>query len=568
MRTASAADVTAVGAGLYSWLVVLRATAEPAQAPLVRRNLLAFPALLAVLAAQWAFVRSTNFGGADEWLLVDLGSRGILSLPTHNRPLTLLWAALPAALVPHDLRAYWLFEAAYLWGTGSLVFLILRRLLPQQPRLAFLAGLFCMVWAPSDFLRLDTVLLTGYAGFTLGTVLATFLYLESWFRRSPILLAASGLCAVAMSRGAEAIVPLLCVAPLLLVASARERSSRFFLWLSLWGGGVVVAVLAIVIPIVGAGQGSYQSRALGLDPSPLPILVRLRDQFAFHLAPLFGSGLRELAVPAVPVAVAVFAAAFLLRRSLAGGDDEWSARPRALATLMACGLAVAGLGYSAMVLSPAITTPARTQLLSAPGIGLFLAAGACLIAGRLPGRFRDVALALLGGWIVAEGAARTVAMQKQWDEGGSAYPRQRAALAGITAAAPSFAPHTLVLLIDEAGAFPFAFTFRHAVQYLYPDAAIGHVWGARDYLYPGGFTEAGFASTPWPAIRRPWRAFPSLHRYDEMVVFRLTTAARVVLEERWPPELPAAPGTAAYAPRSRIRGSASRPAAHRILAGR
>ena len=56
----------------------------------------------------------TNFGGADEWLLLDLSSRGILGIPYANRPLVLLWQALPARLLPGDLRGFWLFTTLYL----------------------------------------------------------------------------------------------------------------------------------------------------------------------------------------------------------------------------------------------------------------------------------------------------------------------------------------------------------------------------------------------------------------------------------------------------------------------
>ena len=38
-------------------------------------------AIMAVFWAVWAFVPPTNFSGWDEWLVIDLTSRGVLTLP-------------------------------------------------------------------------------------------------------------------------------------------------------------------------------------------------------------------------------------------------------------------------------------------------------------------------------------------------------------------------------------------------------------------------------------------------------------------------------------------------------
>src|SRR6185295_15786174 len=53
---------------------------------------------LAIFGAHYAFVRPTNFGGMDEWLYIDLGSRGIQGIPYANRPLVLMWST-PAAVL-------------------------------------------------------------------------------------------------------------------------------------------------------------------------------------------------------------------------------------------------------------------------------------------------------------------------------------------------------------------------------------------------------------------------------------------------------------------------------------
>ena len=126
-------------------------------------------AFLAVFGAHYAFVRPTNFGGMDEWLLIDLASRGITGIPYANRPLVLMWSMPAPVLWPHNLWAYWVLHGLWLTLAAWSLALLIRRAVPSRPDLAFLAGLLTLVWVPSDFLRLDPVLLTGYSGFTFGS---------------------------------------------------------------------------------------------------------------------------------------------------------------------------------------------------------------------------------------------------------------------------------------------------------------------------------------------------------------------------------------------------------------
>lgn len=524
--------------------------------------------LLAVFAAHFAGVRSTNFGGADEWLYVELASRGVLSLPTHNRPLTLIWAALPSSLWPHHLAAYHLANAAYLFLSGVFLYLVLRRLLPAWPRLAFLAAAFAPTWAPNDYLRLDSVLITGYSGFGFGTVFALFLFFESYFRRSGVLLAASLLVAAAMSRGVEAVLPLLCSAPVLLFAALPRRPRRFWVFGGLWALMAAASLALAAVPLLTPGADSYQAGALGLDPHPLRVGARLLDQYRLHLLPLLDSRAASPHRPEVAAAAAAFLLAYALAARLGfGGAPEPEARGTSLRALglLVLGLALAALGYGVILLSPAVRDAARMQLLSSPGMALALAALVILATRLAPPASRHAVAIALGGFVVAVGTGRTLAMQEEWDGWRSAYPAQHRALSGIVAQAPGLRPHTLVLLLDEAGAFRFAFTFRHAIEYLYGGRATGYVPGAHPYLYPAGFVPDGFLCEPWPAIRGPWGARPTLHGAGEIVVFRASASGNVSLEESWPEGLPPLPDPAAYLPRDRILRAGPRPPAQAIL---
>ncbi|PYQ21817.1 MAG: hypothetical protein DMF79_07230 [Acidobacteria bacterium] len=198
--------------------------------------------------------------------------------------------------------------------------------------------------------------------------------------------------------------------------------------------------------------------------------------------------------------------------------------------------------------------PVRTQFFSAPGIGLLLAASVLLIATPLPVRARPAATALLGAWVVAVGTGRTLALQRAWDAE-SAYPAQRESLLHITAAAPDLAPGTLVVLLQRQKVWPYDFSFRHAVDYLYEGRARGHATGAEPLLYETRFEADGVVSEPAPVLRAPWREAPIRYRYEDVVVFAEDARRRVLLLDEWPEELPPLPPGAAYAPRARLRGS-------------
>ena len=528
-------------------------------------TLAAFAGILAVFASQFAWVRPTNFGGMDEWLYISLASRGVLDIPYANRPFVLLWTVPAAVLRPHDLWSFYLVHAAYLTLSGWLLFLLVRRLSPSRPLLAFLAGVFGATWAPLDFLRLDTVLTTGYSGFTFATLLALCLFTESWVRQRPVLLALAGLLALAAARGFEGVLPLLIAAPVLLLWTGAEKSRRLAFWVLAWEGLMLLAAALVLVPLLRPGPGSYQTSALKLDLHPGAVAGRLLQQYGYHLLPLVSSPPRELADRAVPIAAATFLAAFALVAARAMPAREDGRGRRELALLAALGLLLAGLGYAPFVASASIHTAARTQFLSAPGIGLFLAALFILVASARP-RWGRPALALLGAWVVAVGAGRTVAMQRDWDASRSAYPRQRQALAQLTARVPDTKPNTLIVLIDDAGGWPATFTFRHAVDYLYDGRALGYVSRAIDFLYPTYFLPTGVLCDPWPAIRSSWHVAPTLHRYDQIVVAHVATDGSLDVLPDWPADrLPALPAGARYDPEARIVRGTPPPASRAIL---
>jgi hypothetical protein len=520
------------------------------------RALSASCAILAVFWAQFSWVRATNFGGWDEWLVVDLTYRGIIGLPYQNRPFSLAFALPGSLLSPHGLWGFFLAHGLYLAGGGVLLYLIVRRLAPEQERLALLAGILGPVYAPTDDIRLDVVLTASYAGVTLASLLTLLLLIESFRRRSvPVLIAVAVLGGL-VTRCIEATAGLMVAGPLLLLALPRVDGRAWWRWAITWlvvvGAAAGSAAWPVLFPPPG---GSYQASGLGFDPHPSRVAARVLRQFGFHLIPLVTPVWSELATSAVLLSVAVFLGVWTAISGASKGGDE---DRRAILRLGLIGLLGAALGYGVLALSPSTNGPARTQILSAPGIGLFLASAISWIAGRTGRGARPLA-ALLGAWVIALGTARVGAMQRRWDEVGY-WAAQRQLLSSLVAAAPDFVPDTFVVLLDGTATFPATFTFHHALDYLYQRRAGGLSLGAEPFLYPHAFSTDGLFSIPLESIRVPWREPLRLYRYDQLVVVTALPGGGIRVLEEWPAgPLPVLPPGAAYRPRERIRIARLRP---------
>jgi hypothetical protein len=514
---------------------------------------------LAVLfAVHFWTVKPSNMGGY-EWLNVHLASRGITDFPHTNRPLTLLWHLPPALLWPHDLRAYLVAEWVYFLAAAGLLYALLRYRLPAWPGLALLATTFALTWVPMDHARLQSTVVLGGAGSTLSILGILLLFLESWRRRSTLLLLGAALCALALSRVSEAVLPILFGAPLLLTPPWPWRRLRT--WLLVWWTAILGAAAAVLAGLVG-GANSYQA-SLGFDPHPARVLVRLGLQFWFHLVPLAGSPPRELGEPAVAAAVAVFGLIWW-RSARAGGEAPVSSRGALV--VAGLGLVFAALGYAAFVLGATFVTPERTQVLAAPGIAAAVAGLAYVLASWLPVRTRALALGVLGAWVVAVGTGRTIALQRDWDLHGR-FPAQRALLAELVALAPDVRPHTLVVLLDPARTFPAVYPFRHAVEYVYARRASGLALDVPELFYPYSFGAEGVRIEPLETLRDAWDEPATLYRYDELMVVARRDHGLALLEE-WPRGLPPLPDGARYDPRARVVSSDPRLAARAILAPR
>jgi hypothetical protein len=509
-------------------------------------------------AAEWLFmglafgahywpVRGTNFGGFDEWVFLWLTAHGIVDSPYSNRPLNLFWTW-PAALWPGTFRSYSALHVGYLMLGGLCVWGLARRLVAQGG-FAVAAGMIALTWAPMDFHRLTTVQMI-HSGFALTMTLALLLAVEAWTRRLPLLSVLSALVAFLSARSYEGVLPVLFGVPLVLfVLPQGPRGWALARWSAAPLAAAALAATLTAWPLLAAsGAAAYQTDLLKFDPHPGRVAWRLLRQYGFHLVPLAEVPSRSLLTTSGALAASACAAGFALVVPRVA-EDRTAGQLLRVGVL---GLLLAGLGYLGFASSAALTTPTRAQFLAGPGIALLLAAALAAAASPLRGRARHLLLGALTAYVVLLGSARTARIQEAWNQM-SYYPRQHRALAELTRQAPDLAPNTLVLLVDDSGAWPMTMTFRHAVDYLYQGRAIGLVWGAEPYMYPAQVHGEGLVISPAKDIQRAWGVRETRHRADEVLVVRFQPGVpegRLEILDVWPAGLPRIPGR--YAPRDRI----------------
>jgi hypothetical protein len=525
--------------------------------------MLALLGVILVLAAQYAWIRPTNFGGFDEWLILSLNSRGLWSFPHSNRPFQLAWTA-PAMLVSRcGFLGSYVLHALYLALSGALLFVIARRVFAASLLLAYVTAALGVAWAPLDSFRLDTVQASSYSAVLAGTLAAFLLFVTAVERGSALLLAMGGVLAWFVVRSYEGVLGLLVGAPLLLAfagGSARWRTRATLAW----EGLLALIAASLLGPLLAKRADTfYQSQVLVVDPSPARYLGRLAHQYWLSLHPLVPEEPRDLWHPSVLLAVA----AFLAFGWAVGGSEREVAglqTRRGLWGRVLIGLVLAGLGYAVIAASARVTNATRMQILSAPGIAIAWAAALGLAAKTAP-QYRRTVILGLAAWLVAVGTANTVAMQREWDRR-SLYTAQVSSLRQILDQAPALVPGTLVVLIDESGTWPLSFSFRHALLLLYGESVVGHVLGADQIFYALVAGPDGLRSVPWPVLRKPWRTAPTEHAYDQTVVYRLTSAHELIRLEAWEHErLPLLPPAARYVPASRIGSGPPSACARRLL---
>jgi len=506
--------------------------------------------LLGVFWSQFVWVSPTNFGGYDEWLILNMASQCVLSIPNANRPLGFLWHLAPGPLAGHGFVGFWWAHAAYLSLTGVVVLWAALRLAPGCLWAAFLSGTFAAVWAPADLARLSTVQMIINSGSTFAAFLAVALLIESRVRGSRLLLAVAIATAVLAALSYEASLGVILAAPILLLLLPPR--SGLWVWIGAWEIVAVAMVIRFVVSTLSVSGGSYQAAIIGVDLVPHRMIARLIRQFAHHLLPLSGARVSiggEAALSGLIFLTACLGViAVVGRRAPAAGVP-----PRRCLALVGVGLLLAAVAYAPFTLGRLIQGANRTELLAAPGIGIFLGFMAQALASRTRPAWRTPLFLLAGTWVIMLGTAHVVQMQRAWSAL-SYYTPQVTTLRQIVQLAPDVRRGTLLLLIDSAPrpTWPASFGFRHAIAHLHEGRAVGHVFGAATVFHPIRFGEDAIHIGADPLIASAWRSPASQHRYEETVALERGEDGSVRISEEWPVALPALPPGSSYRPIDRL----------------
>jgi hypothetical protein len=464
--------------------------------------------------------------------------------------------------------------AALWWGRGFLAFLILRRLFPSVPLLAYAAGALVIVHASDHALNwvgqlnqfgvIFWMMLALYllvvalqqtrpvtSGlFVAGAAFATYLCL--WSYESPlfILLLAPLLLTplFGLSRHTGAVIGAFYVFPLLFV---QENLDRYF----------------------GGDGGTYQESVLRDDLKPtglakdLAYNVEASVQFwkwGDLLPPVASPGRAAFAGVAAAVAFAIGA---LLVELLARHREELLPR-RTVALVFGAGILILVASFPAYVVLSDARSLWRTQFLSGIGFGIATAALLVLGASFIDARWLRVAAIAGTGAIVAYagGSAAYRAAYYHYD----VWQRHRNAIAQVLEIAPRVEPETVIVLTNvpnEADPFGHNMWFDVALRLAYPHTAVAGLYYRRGGAASPGANlvvqgdEWGQAMTGYPTLL-------SREPFSHTLIIRYSASGEPTIVRRVPRFVHASnKARATYNPRAVIDAGDPSPLAERRYDG-
>ena len=464
--------------------------------------------------------------------------------------------------------------AALWWGRGFLAFLIMRRLFPAVPLLAYATGALVIVHA-SDH-ALNWVGQLNQFGVIFWMMLAVYLLVvalqqTSTARTAPFAIAA-GAATYFCLWSYESPLFILFLAPLLLLPfiglSWRTAAvvSAFYVY-------PLVFVLKNLGRYVGDDGATYQESLLrdDLEPTSLvgDLVYNLEASIAFWRwddpLPLVSSG-AGAALVGVSAAV-LFAAGTLVVSLLVRGREEPLPR-RHLSLVLGAGALVLLASFPAYLALDDARSLWRTQFLSGVGFGIASAALLVLAASLLSDRRLRVLAISAAGAVLAYAGGSTAYRAADWHY--STWQRHRDAIAQVLEIAPRVEPETVIVLTnlpDDADPFGHNMWFDVALRLAYPRTAVAGL-----YFYADGEPSPG-ANLAVRGDRWEQQAtgFPTLLNetdFSKTLIVRYSASGKPALLERVPRFLRAGHAAqAAYNPSTVIEAGEPSPLAERRYQG-
>ena len=477
-------------------------------------------------------------------------------------------------LAPGSFAPYQFVYAALAFARAFLLFLVLRKLLPDFTRLAFLAGALALVHS-SDGAMMWVGQMNQF-GSIFWMLLAFYLFVAA-VQNARVIAAASimflaAACEYMSLWSYESglfIVLLMPAAVLPLVPNWRSRRV------------LVLSAAWTVMPILYAGQtllkymhssgSTYQESILRTDWSASSIISDLGFNISASLSFWDWGKNSGSAVPATQMtwlafsAVVVFIGAGLLTKASKSEQEPRVGRGRILTVtvLLVAGLVWVALSFPAFLLLNSARGLWRTQFLSGPGAAVLFAAAATLVASAVPNRRgRHITALCLAAVVVYAGAASVI------QRGGyhrRIWETHRRAVAALLRAAPQVSPRTIIVLTGvPKAADPFGadMWFDMALRLAYPGTPV-----SGEYFFddgrpgPGNNLKLENGRWHWDSTQLP--PLVGSGKLSQTVILAWGAGTDLLLE-RVPDFLCSPPCNAAeYAPRTRIPGASPSPRAVR-----
>lgn len=482
-------------------------------------------------------------------------SRRFMSVPFHAAYLLSNGSYLPLHLI----------FGLFVFLTGWLTWMLVKRLFPNAPLLAFIAGSLALIHGadlstnttPMIVVRQSVVALLG----------AAVCFRIGWeWRRLWLLVPAALLQALSLWTYEPGLL-LLAAIPTI-IWNGRRDFHRWLAWTAAWSVVPALFVASLVQRYLVEGTSSYQSAKLASQFDPivaatgLPKLLYRGVAFWAWPIPWYRTQMQGCAgdvwsriAPALLAGTALFAVLALLLRKQSSSDRSvpWT---KALTLATIC-VALAYVPFLAL----GDVGAWRTQFYAAPPAAILLALAFTGLDAIAVARGR---LAVLLATAVAA-SGMFVGLVSQLDMS-YRWRIHRLVMDGIVREAPRLRDDTLVVLSNVPTGFPYAvcdnaapvdpfldtFWFNSALRVLYPGAKIAGVYWRSDLSSPGAieyqFDESGARLRRSNTITTPDRV-----PYDRIVAFHYDQRSGSHLMEQFPAgEIPGSRASGSYAPRARI----------------
>ena len=385
---------------------------------------------------------------------------------------------------------------ALLWcARGYLVFLLVRRFLPSQPMLAYVAGALVLVHSSDGALQwVGQMNHFGYMFWMLAAFLSLTVALETrWLFSIPILVASCVFEYLSLF-SYESPILLILIFPLILILHPKRKIRKWIPLASAWY--VVPAIyVRMALPRYTSGQQTYQQTVARKSWS----VSSIANDWWFNISSSLEfwkwvrGPWRSAALPAVILSVALAAAfvltGFLLTRIWRTRQSNPNSREiSGLIWFLIVGLVVLILSFPVYLVLDTARGLWRTQMLSGIGAGIVFAALIGLATQPIRRSEWRVPVLLIGSSVIAF-AGSVSAIQKsavhRW-----IWEKHRAAIREVLQIAPDIKSKTIVILANVPGGMedPFGdnMWYDMALRLVYPNRIVSGI-----YIYANGSRATG-----------------------------------------------------------------------------